>query len=109
MPSIRPSPRAKVRRRKATRRTPAAPVGRVAASPRRISGQARLDFFGPGSARFSPPPFFAFGRGRVVIKTASFLSHNAATDKLFERTQLALVFRRDKTDRITHRMGATRS
>jgi hypothetical protein len=76
---------------------------------RGISGQAWLDFFGPGRARLSPPPFFVCGRGRVVIKSVRFLSHDPATDKLFQQTQLALIFRRDKTDRVTHRMGATRS
>jgi len=80
---------------------------RVAVSSRRISQQSRLDFRRPASPRFSSAPFFTRRRGGVIIKPVGFLSHNAATDEALERTQMPLVFWRDKADGIADGVRST--
>ena len=43
----------------------------------------------------------------MIIEPVGFLSHNAATDEALERTQMPLVFRRDKADGIADGVRAT--
>ena len=76
----------------------------ITAPARRISRQPRLRFFWPEFSCFSSPPLFAWRTRRIVVKPFGFLAHNPAPDEALERTQLPLVFRRNKTDRIAHRM-----
>src|SRR5215212_4575288 len=58
-------------------------------------------------SRRSPASLFPWRSGCVVVEIFSFLPDNSATDKLLERPQLALIFRRNETDRVAHGMGAT--
>ena len=82
-------------------------MGRLTAASRGISRQPRLDFPGPPRLRLSSFSFVARGTGGMIIETFCFLSHNPATNETLEGTQLALIIRCDKTDRVSHRVRAT--
>jgi hypothetical protein len=58
-------------------------------------------------AAFSPAPFVARGRGRVVIETFGALPHYAATNESFKRAQRSVILWGDKADRVANGMGAT--
>src|SRR5262249_41840494 len=79
------------------------------APARRISGYPRLHSFRPETACFSSPPLLAWRTRRIVVKLFGFLADDPAPDEALKRTQLALIFRRDKTDRISHRMRPARA
>lgn len=44
-------------------------------------------------------------RGRVIIKMVRALAHDAATDETLKRSQLTVILRADKADRVAHRIG----
>src|ERR1043166_2646379 len=77
---------------------------RVAAATWRISRQSRLALSLPRSR--SPAPLVARRRSRIIIEAFRLFPHDAAADETLERTQRSLIFRRDKTDRVAHRMRA---
>src|SRR5438067_3624331 len=74
-------------------------VWRIAAAARRISWQSRLDLSLRASR--SPAPLFAWRRCLIVIETFRLFPDDPAADETLERTQRPVIFRRDKTDRIT--------
>lgn len=43
----------------------------------------------------------------VVVKTLSAFAHDAASDKAFQRAQLAVIFRRHETDRVADGVRAS--
>src|SRR6202011_2963334 len=56
---------------------------------------------------FTPAPFVARGRSRVVIEAFRPFPHNAATNESFERAQRSVIFRCDKADCVANGMGTT--
>src|SRR5689334_20302905 len=107
MPAIRSPPRSKFPPRSGTAGPPVTAMRRLATSFWRIPGQSWLDLLWLGPADFSAASLFTRRSGRAVIETFRFLSHDSAADESLQRAEFVLVLRRDKTDRITHRMGAT--
>src|SRR5438477_3041487 len=56
-----------------------------------------------------PAPLVAWRRSMIVIETFCLFPDDPAADETLERTQRPLIFRRDETDRIAHRMRAARA
>src|SRR5438270_6621824 len=58
---------------------------------------------------FSPALLVPWRRSLIVIETFRLFPDDPAADETLERAQLSLIFRRDETDRIAHRMCAARA
>jgi hypothetical protein len=71
----------------------------IVAYTRRISWLPRLDLSLRGSR--SPPLLIAWRHGLIVIETFRLFPYDPAADETLERTQRALIFRCNETDRIT--------
>ena len=76
-----------------------------AAPPRGITRQSRLQFRLDDSA-LAPAPFFARGRGSIVIEAFCAFPDDASPDETLERTQRSVIFRCDEADRVTDRVRA---